>query len=276
MPVRCASRSSSERRKAGPPERPSTHGAARARRRARPSSRWPSPASAPAASRPRWAAAAGACSGIQGRVTPSNAGAASEAAATCHAVAGRLQDDRPAAVEDPRQLGGQQLHRRALGGPGQRLEQLQLAVGVQRPGERPQRLDRRRPGTACAAVIRLSGSRSRGSSTTTSSTATPCRALQDVEGHDVDAGVAEGGGDRAQDAGPVGHDQAQEIGHGSSGVVLEVRADLRRSRWVQLLTDPVPMPGAPRNAAPRRVARSRAPAENARRRAPPKWSPAPA
>ena len=41
--------------------------------------------------------------------------------------------------------------------------------------------------------------------------------------------LAQRGRDGAQDAGPVGHHQAQEIGHGSSGVVLEVRADLRRS-----------------------------------------------
>jgi len=42
-------------------------------------------------------------------------------------------------------------------------------------------------------------------------------ALEDVQGHDVDAGLAQCGRDGAQDAGLVGHYQAQEIGHGSSG-----------------------------------------------------------
>jgi hypothetical protein len=87
------------------------------------------------------------------------------------------------------------------------------------------------PGTVCAAVIRLSGSRPGGQLDDDVVDGDAVAALEDVDGDDVDAGGAERGGDGAEDAGAVGHHQAQEIGHGSSGVVLRcrVRADLRRS-----------------------------------------------
>ena len=85
----------------------------------------------------------GAGSGIHGRVTPSNAGAASEAAATSHAV----RPPHASTTAQPlwKTRGSSAASSLAVvpsARAGQRLEQLQLAVGVQRPGEGPQRLHR--------------------------------------------------------------------------------------------------------------------------------------
>ena len=115
----------------------------RDRRRARPSSRSPSPATARAASRPRSAAGAGratASTGARGLRLPGP-----HPRRRPPPRIRRLQHHGPAAVEDPGQLGGQQLGRSPLTRPGQRVEQLQLAVGVQRARERAERLDVARP-----------------------------------------------------------------------------------------------------------------------------------
>jgi hypothetical protein len=159
------------------------------------------------------------------------------------AVAVGFEDHRPAAVEDARQLRGEQLHRRALVGARQGVEQLQLAVGVERTGEGPQRLDRH-AGDGLGRGDQGVGQPVPGELDHHVVHGEAAGALQDVQGHDVDPRLTQGGRDRAQGAGTVGHDESQEIGHGSSGVVLEVRA---RSPSIAF-ADQLPAPGSPGRA----------------------------
>ena len=222
-----------ERRPAGAAEQ---HRGAARRPAARPSSPSPSPASARAPSPRRWAAAAGERSGSHGSATPSQRRrgvGGGEQRATSGTAAG--QHHRPAAAEHPRQLRGEQLRGALPAGASASSSSSSRWVSS---GPAKGRSDSTwTPGTAGAAVIRLSATRSAGSSTTTSSTATPLPRSSTSTRDDVDAGVAQRGRDRAEDAGPVGYDQPQEIGHGSSGAVL-VRADRRRSRAPTASRDP--------------------------------------
>jgi hypothetical protein len=89
-------------------------------------------------------------------------------------------------------------------------------VGVQGPGEGPQRLHlhaRHRPHRGDQAVGHPVGRQVDDDVVDREAAA----ALEHVDRHDVDAGSAERRGHCTEEAGPVGHHQAQEIGHGSSG-----------------------------------------------------------
>ena len=200
----------------GPPERPSTTPSP-GRRRGRPSSPRPSPASARAATPRRWAAAA-----------------RSPAAATA-APAPRRSARPPRRPPPPR--------RRRAG--RSRSTAAQLPWNTR--GSSAASSFAAVPSAACASASSSSSSRwvssgpANGRSASTSTPGTvlhrgdqavgqPVRrqvdhdvvhgqtaaALEDVDRDDVDAGRAQRGGDGAEDAGPVGDDQAQEIGHGSS------------------------------------------------------------
>jgi hypothetical protein len=144
--------------------------------------------------------------------------------------------------------GGEQLCGGALGRVRQHLQQLQLVVGVQRPGERPQRLHldaghgAHRGDQAVGHPVR----RQVDHDVVHGETAA---ALEDVDRDDVHAGGAQGGGDGAEDAGPVGDDQAQEMGHGSSrGALLGGRICVDRR---QQFPAPPPRPSsAPRTVRP--------------------------
>ena len=198
----------------------------------------------------------GAVSGIHGSVRPSKRGAARRRRRPSHVV-------RPARSTTAQPLwntrgssAASSLAAVPSAGPGQRLEQLQLAVGVQRPGERAERLDLT-PGHGLGGGDQAVGQPVAGEVDHDVVHGDAATALEDVEGHDVDAGLAQRGGDGAQDAGPVGHHQAQEIGHGSSGSSSRCGPDLRRSRCVAASRTPASDGGPDRRTAPRRVTRSR-------------------
>jgi hypothetical protein len=170
-------------------------------------------------------------------------------------------------VEDARELGRQQLGRRPLVGAGERVEELQLAVGVERTGEGPQRLDRH-AGNGLGSGDQAVGQPVAGQFDDHVVHGDAVAPFQHVEGDDVHPRVAERGGDGAQDAGAVGDHQAQEIGHGASGSSSACGAiSVDREASPSHAEDP-------RNR-PRRVARSQG-GRAARRRAAPKWSSSPA
>ena len=274
MPVRCASRSSSDRRNAGPPERPSTtaHASAAVGRGHHLDRHLPPALGQPvvlARQQPRARAAASTAAS-----RPSKAGAASEAAATSQRAGPRDASTTAQPLWNTRgSSAASSLAAVPSAAAGQRLQQLQLAVGVQRPGEGPERLHRSRPAPPAAAVIRLSGSRSRRQLDDDVVDGDAAAALEDVERTRCRrrrrrARWRPRRGCRAGRAPPGAGDRTRFL-----RVVLEVRADLRRSRWVQPLT-PVPRRTArerPHVEWPGHVAGSRT-----SRRAPPKWSSAPA
>jgi hypothetical protein len=102
-------------------------------------------------------------------------------------------------------------------------------MGVQRPGERPQRLDRD-PGHRVRRGDQAVGQPPGWQVDHDIVDGHAVGPLEHVQGHDVDAGRAERRGDGAQGAGLVGHHQAQEIGHDSSGGVPWPPSGARRER----------------------------------------------
>ena len=123
--------------------------------------------------------------------------------------------DRPAGPEDPRRPGHQQ-----LGGPvrrgGQRVEQFQLAVRLADPGvvalDRLDGHSRHRDRGADQRVRELAGRQLDDEVVD----GDPGRALHHVDAEDVRAGRAERRGHRAEHAGAVRQQHAQQIGHARS------------------------------------------------------------